>query len=90
MGSSSPQNAATSTLEACAPRRGHRSRPQPITNRVSLWTGVNDPGYNRLQGLGAGVGRTLGVAWARGVGVGLGVAVAVGVGVGPPLGDTRT
>jgi hypothetical protein len=85
---------------------GFRSRAQPITDRVSLWTGLNDPGYNRRQGLGIGVGRGLGVGWDRGVGVGLivavgvalgvlvavgvGVAVAVGVGDAPPLGETRT
>jgi len=81
MGSSSPQDAATSTLEACAPHQDHRSRLQPITNRVPLWTGVNDPGYNRLQGRGPGVGRGLGVGWDRGVGVGLTVAVGVALGV---------
>ena len=81
MGSSSPQNAATSTLKTCAPQRDHRSRLQPIPDRVSLWTGVNNPGYKRRQGLGIGVGRGLGVGWDRGVGVGLIVAVGVALGV---------
>ena len=41
-----------------------------------------------FYGLGAGVGRTLGVGSARGVGVGLGVEVGVAVGVAVGVGET--